>query len=92
MHILIESFIKFIEALPQTLLSFEVEAIGRNKKKYGIFIIQYYEYYSKLSPDKQLVSDFYMMGSSDIESIHSSEDEDSEGVDDEVCRARNKSA
>ena len=79
-----DSFIHFFEALTPTILPFEVEAIDINKKNYGIFPIHYYEYYSKLSPVKKLVSDFDLMGSSDIESIHSSEDEDSDEVDDEV--------
>ena len=77
-------FIHFIKALPSTLLPFEVDDDRRNQTNYGLFMIHYYEYYSKLSFYKQLVNAFSQLCSSDLESIHSSEDEGLEEVDDEV--------
>ena len=69
-----ESIIKYIECMSPTILPFERKQNGRNKNNYTLFILHYLEYYDKVSNDSKSETQFYLLTTSDMESIHQRDD------------------
>ena len=68
-----ESIIKYIEGMPPTMLPFECKERGRNKNNYTLFILHYFEYYSKISNDSQSETQLDLLSMSDLVSINESD-------------------
>ena len=68
-----ESIIKYIECMSPTILPFERKQRGRNKNNYTLFILHYFEYYSKISNDSQSETQLDLLSMSDLVSINESD-------------------
>ena len=77
----VKYIIKYIECLSPPILTFEHKQNGRNKKNYTLFILHYFEYYSKFSKENQFVTKFDVLITSDMESIHQRDDESIDDYD-----------
>ena len=68
-----EYIIKYIECMSPTILPFERKECGRNKNNYTLFILHYFEYYSKVSNDSQSETQLDLLSTSDMVSINESD-------------------
>ena len=56
-----------------TILPFERKQPGQNKINYTLFILHYFEYYSKISNGSKSETQFDLLTTSDMESINESD-------------------
>ena len=85
-----ESIVKYIECMSPTILPVERKQRGRSKNNYTLFMLHYFEYYSKISNDSKSETQFDLLSTSNIESINESDgasiqvsDSDESGKDEE---------
>ena len=76
-----ESIIKYIECMSPTILPFERKERGRNKNNYTLFILHYFEYYSKISNDSESETELDLFSTSDMVSKNGSDGVSNHGSD-----------
>ena len=82
-----ESIIEYIECMTPTMLPFECKERGRNKNNYTLFILHYFDYYSKISNDTLNETQLNSFSTSDMVSINETDGASNHGSDsDEIVK------